>query len=143
MAQLLVPEQPPDHPEKVSLVPGISVRVTDVPLAKDALHVCGQLMPTGVLVTVLVPLTVTDNFDCDCLLKFAVTVVLPVSVSLQLLVPVQAPDHPMKESPLAGVALSINAVPGLKLAVQDCPQLIPAGLLLTVPDPEPLRETAN
>jgi len=50
-----VPEQAPVHPVKVELALGFAFSVTDVPVAKLALHVCPQLMSAGVLVTVPVP----------------------------------------------------------------------------------------
>jgi len=51
-----VPEHPPVHPVKVEPPLGFAVSVTDVPVAKLALHVSPQLMPGGALVTVPVPL---------------------------------------------------------------------------------------
>ena len=52
-----VPEQtPPDQPVKVESVSGVAVRVTPVPLAKDALQVGPQLIPLGAEVTVPLPL---------------------------------------------------------------------------------------
>jgi hypothetical protein len=51
-----VPEQPPPlHPEKSESPPGDAVRVTEVPLIKDAEQVPPQLMPLGELVTVPLP----------------------------------------------------------------------------------------
>ena len=50
-----VPVQAPDQPANVELAPAAAVKVTDVPLAKLALHVDPQLMPAGLLVTVPVP----------------------------------------------------------------------------------------
>jgi hypothetical protein len=66
--------------------------------------------------------------------KVAVTLgVAPlVSVNRQS-VPVQAPPKPLKVYPDAGVAVRLTLVPLLKLAVQVEGQLIPAGLLVTVP----------
>lgn len=50
--------------------------------------------------------------------------------------PLQTPPKPEKEKPVAGVALRSTAVPGAKLAAQLVGQLIPAGVLVTVPLPE-------
>ena len=52
----VAPEHAPVHPVKVEPPLGFAVSVTDVPLAKLALHVGPQLMPAGALVTVPVPL---------------------------------------------------------------------------------------
>ena len=59
--QAPVPLQPPDHPAKVEPVAGGAVRVTDVPLAKLALHVCPQVIPEGELVIVPVPVPAADT----------------------------------------------------------------------------------
>jgi hypothetical protein len=56
-------------------------------------------------------------------------------VTLQLPPPAHAPPQPLKLEPLAGVAVSVTALPLAKLAEQVLPQLIPAGLELTVPLP--------
>ena len=53
--QVPVPIQAPDQPVNVEPVLGAAVSVTDVPLAKVALHVCPQLMPEGLLVIVPAP----------------------------------------------------------------------------------------
>ena len=58
-------------------------------------------------------------------------------------VPVHAPDHPKKVLPESGFAVNTTAVPLGKLAVQVCPQSIPAGLLVTVPPPLPALFTVS
>ena len=50
-----VPEQAPDQPLKSEFAFGFAVSVTDVPLAKFALHAEPQLIPEGLLVTVPPP----------------------------------------------------------------------------------------
>jgi hypothetical protein len=69
----------------------------------------------------------------------AVTEALPVNVTLQVPVPVQAPDQPANVEPAFGTAVSVTMVPLVKLALHVAPQLIPAGLLVTVPAPVPAR----
>jgi hypothetical protein len=62
-------------------------------------------------------------------------------------VPVQAPDQLEKISPAVGVSLSVTTVFGAKLAVQVAAvaleQLIPAGVLVTVPVPPPASVTVS
>lgn len=76
-------------------------------------------------------------------LKFAVTLLLWLTVTVQLPVPVQAPLQPAKAERLAGVAFNVTTVPLLKEALQALPQLIPAGLELTVPVPVPVSLTVS
>jgi len=56
---------------------------------------------------------------------------------LHVAVPVQAPDQPAKALLVPGVSLSVTCVFWLKLAEQVVGQLIPAGVLVTVPAPAP------
>ena len=58
-------------------------------------------------------------------------------------VPEQAPDHPVKVDPAAGVSVRLTEVPLLKFALQVPGQLMPAGLLVTVPAPDPVTLTDN
>lgn len=74
-------------------------------------------------------------------LKVAVQLMLPVIVTLPLAV--QLPDQPANVEPEAGVAVNVTAVPLLRVVEQVVPQLIPAGLLVTVPVPFPIRFTAK
>jgi len=60
---------------------------------------------------------------------------------LHVPVPLHAPDHPANVDPLLGFAASVMAVPAVKLALHVWPQLMPAGVLLTVPDPLPASTT--
>ena len=53
--QVPVPEQAPDQPVKSELSYGFAFSVTEVPLAKVALHIKPQVIPDGVLVTVPPP----------------------------------------------------------------------------------------
>jgi hypothetical protein len=69
-------------------------------------------------------------------------VALSVTVQVEL-VPLQPPVHPTKDELVAGVAVRVTAVLGAKLALQVCPQLMPEGLLITLPWPEPLTVTVS
>jgi hypothetical protein len=115
------------------------VSVTAVPLAKLALHVAPQLIPAGLLVTVPepVPAVCTVSVSVGVILNVAVTELAAVSVTLQAPVPVQAPDHPANVDPALAVGVSVTAVPLAKPALHVVGQLIPAGLLVTVPEPVP------
>jgi hypothetical protein len=76
-------------------------------------------------------------------LKVAITEAAAESVTVHAAVPVQAPVHPAKEEPAAAVAVRVTAVPLGKLAVQVEPQLIPEGVLVTVPVPVPASWTVS
>ena len=79
------------------------------------------------------------------MLNVAVTDVAAETVTEQVPVPVQAPDHPAKVEPALGVAVSVTVVPLANPAEQVEPQLIPAGELVTepVPVPEPVMLFMN
>ena len=66
---------------------------------------------------------------------------LPVIVTPP--VAVQLPDQPANVEPAAGVAVKVTAVPLLKVVEQVLPQLIPVGLLVTLPVPVPARFTVS
>ena len=70
-------------------------------------------------------------------MNVAVTEVLLEGIKLHVAEPAQAPDHPEKTEFPVGEAVSVTAVPVVKVALQVWPQLMPLGLLLTVPAPVP------
>jgi len=72
-----------------------------------------------------------------------VAILLAFIVSVQVPVPVHAPDHPAKKSPLAAMAVSFTLVPELNDALQVGEQLIPAGVLVTVPVALPANLTVK
>ncbi len=102
-----------------------------------------QLMPAGVLTTVPLPVpeTVTDNWKSGT--KVAVTLVAEFTVTLHVPVPVQAPPQPVNAIPASGAAVRITGVPAVNENEHVAPQLIPAGLLVTVPVPVPNFETVS
>jgi hypothetical protein len=58
---LVVPAQPPLQLAKASWPVAAAVRVTELPVLKDAVHVPGQLIPAGVLTTVPEPAPDNDT----------------------------------------------------------------------------------
>jgi hypothetical protein len=140
-----VPLQPPPlQPAKVELVAGVAVSLTCVPRLKGALQVDPQLIPGGILVTVPFPARLTINTGALAAAKFAVTFWLALSVNTHVeLVLRHAPVHPTKDELVPAVAVRVTAVLSPKLALQVCPQVMPEGLLLTLPWPEPPRVTVS
>jgi hypothetical protein len=61
-----------------------------------------------------------------------------------VLVPVHPPpDQPAKVDPDDAVAVRVTVLPLVNLAEHVAPQLIPAGLLVTVPVPVPVFDTVS
>jgi len=101
-----VPVQPPPvHEEKTEVLAAFGVRVTFVPAGKAAVHVVGQVIPVGALLTVPEPATVTDKVGST---KLAVTARSELTVNMQVLVPVHAPLQPLKRKFVPGVAVSVT-----------------------------------
>jgi hypothetical protein len=132
---------PPDHPANADPALGAAASVTDAPVAKLALQVEPQLIPAGVLVTVPVPLpalvTVSFTGAGPDDVKVAVTDADALSAMMHDAVPLHPPDHPANVEPVLGAAVSVTEVPVAKVALHVDPQLMPAGLLLTIPAPLP------
>jgi hypothetical protein len=72
-----------------------------------------------------------------------VTELAALIVTVQVVVPVHAPDQPANVLLAPGVSLSVTWVPETKLAEHTVGQVIPAGALATVPVPAPASVTAN
>jgi hypothetical protein len=131
--QVLIPLHAPPHPAKVAPAVGVAVSVTRVPVLKPALHTSPQSIPAGVLMTVPWPGASRVTVSTGKRPKLAVTEVLAVKFTVQVLIPLHAPPHPENVEFEEGVAVSVTRVPVLKPALHTCPQSIPAGVLTTEP----------
>jgi hypothetical protein len=76
-------------------------------------------------------------------LNVGVTVSAAVIITLQELVPEQAPLQPAKVKLPLALAVSVTFVPLAKVAVQVVGQLMPAGALVIVPAPDGGAVTVN
>jgi len=144
-AHVPVPLHPPPlQPVKAEPAAGRAVSVTVVPLAKLAKQVAPQSIPVGLLVTVPVPVPAVVMLSTKVGVKVAVTVVAAETVTVHGSVPLHPPPvQPVKAEPAAGRAVSVTVVPLAKLAEQVAPQVIPMGLLVTVPEPLPSDNTSS
>src|SRR6266516_3012940 len=101
-----------------------------------------QLIPAGFEEMVPEPLpalvAVKVLFDSN----LAVAVRSPLMIRLHVPVPEQLPDQPVKLEPAAAVAVRVTGT-AANGAEQVEPQLIPAGLEVTVPAPEPALVTVS
>ena len=75
--------------------------------------------------------------------KVAVTEVFAFRATVHVPVPEHAPDQPENTKPEFGAAVRVTVVPAVNGAEQVWPQLMPAGVLLTTPIPEPVSETVS
>jgi hypothetical protein len=136
--QFPVPLQPPPlQPANVEPDAAVAVSVTLVPAAYASEQSVEQLMPAGLLVTVPLPIRLTVNVTgVEVAVNVAVIEVLTVILRIQLPVPLHPPPlQPANVDPDAGVAVSVTMVPAAYASEQSEEQLIPAGLLVTVPFP--------
>lgn len=136
--QVPVPAQTaPLQPANAEPVAGDAVKVTCVPELKDEEQVLPHAMPAGLLLTVPEPAPEAVIESVDCIgggaAKLAATVVSAFNVTLHAPEPEQAPLQPVNAKFCDGAMVSVTTVPETKFALQDAAQLMPAGLLITVP----------
>ena len=141
-----VPVQAPLQPAKLEPLMIEAVNFTMVFWLNEALQIGSQLIPAGLLETLPDPdpalLTVKAKVFAGAVLKVAVTVCAALMLTSQdAAVLLQAPLQPAKTLPLAGAAISVMFDPLAKFAVQVVPQLIPAMVLETAPEPVPFFVT--
>jgi hypothetical protein len=102
-----------------------------------------QLIPTGLLVTWPLPAPFSVTLKAKGIsVKVAVTLCAAFIATTQVPVPPHPPpDQPPKVDMAFGAAVNVTCIPCSKLAEQAGPQLIPEGLLITVPVPLPVVAT--
>ena len=134
----------PSQPAKTESLAGMATSVT-VPLGNVAEHCCPQEMPAALLITLPLPspagLTVSRGSGVGVFSKLAVTVRLSRGVTVHGRVPLQGEPHPVKREPAAATASRMTCLPFWKLMAHRRPHTIPAGVLVTVPAPVPVRRT--
>jgi hypothetical protein len=141
--QMPVPEQAPLHPVKVDPAEGAAVRLTFWPCAKFPVQVAVQFTPLGVLTTVPLPLPLIVRLSgkVGWVLNVAVTDRAALMVTVQGSA-LQSPLHPANTEPTSDeTADSVTGVPSVNDVEHVLPQVMPAGLLVTVPDPVPIFMT--
>ena len=130
----------PLQPVNLESASAVAFKVTTVPLSNNVEQVGPQLIPAGVLITLPlpVPFLVRDreNFVWELSeLNVALQVLATSIIIFPALHPV--PLQPAKVEPAADVAVRVVTVPLVNDAEQVLPQLMPEGLLVTVPLPVP------
>jgi hypothetical protein len=141
----------PDHPVKEEPADGVAVRSTLEPTLKFEEQVAPQLMLPGVPADVTVPLPVpfletVSVAVVTTKLAVAVAAVFSVNVHVAAEFPPahETPLHPEKvDADEVGAAVRVTLDPTGKLALHVAPQLIPAGVEVTVPKPAPVFETVS
>jgi hypothetical protein len=130
---------------KVEPAAAVAVKVISVPSLNDAEHVAPQLTPAGALVTEPEPAPAFVTVSvCVTSANVAVTVWSPLIVTWHVPVPEHpAPLHPLKVEPADAVAVNVITVPSLNDAEHVAPHEIPAGELVTEPDPAPAFVTVS
>ena len=133
--------QSPVQPVNVDPVAAAALSVTTVPCAKSCAslaHAVPQLIPAGLLVTVPDPSPPFETVSVRSSSNVAVTF-RACDIVTSHVVPVGAGQlvHPVNDEPALAWAANVTTVPCGKSSMQTSPQVIPAGLLVTVPDPSP------
>jgi phage tail protein X len=127
----------PVHPANALFAPALAISVTAVLFPKLALQVPGQLIPAGLLVTVPDPTPTSETVTVPSCVNVAVAEAGDVMVNVQgLVLPLHNPVHDPKAYPLPAAAVSVTMEPWVKFAEHAPGQVMPAGLLVTAPDPE-------
>jgi len=141
-----VPLQLPLHPVKVDPESGSAVRVSAVPWFRTCEQLPAQEIPVG-LVTAPLPVpafVMVRRTEPESGSNVAVTVFVLVRATVHC-APLTAshPLQPAKVEVAPGAAVKTTCAPPSNRAEQVEPQVIPPGVLVTVPDPLPARTTES
>jgi len=140
--QAPVPVQAPDQPANFDLDEAEAVSVTEVPCGYACEQVEPQAMPAGLELTEPEPLPAFATARVLSDSNVAVAAWSALIVSVQVPVPEQSPDQPVKVEPTEAAAVNVTGT-AAKGAEQVEPQSMPAGLELTVPAPDPAFVTVS
>src|SRR5947207_3231452 len=141
--QVPVPLQaPPLQPANVEPGSGVATSWSAVPLLRTREHTPPHEMPAGLATSPLpVPSFVTVS-RTGTTSKVAVTVLVAVTATVHRApATVSHPRQPENVEVEAGFAVNTTLVPVANRAEQTEPQSIPAGALVTVPEPRPALTT--
>ena len=135
----MFPVHAPLQPVKVDPGAATARIVTAAPFAKLASQIKPHAMPARLLVSVPLPGPPIDAVSvAGCCENVATTVFATLSEVVQVMLePVHPPLQPMKPVPGAATSVRVTSVPFVKSYVHVDPQSMPAGLLVTVPEPVP------
>ena len=144
------PAHAPPQPPNVEFISGVAVSmtVTGGTGGYTALHVPGQLIPpmipgtSEVTVPDPVPVSVTASVLGGITSNVAIQLRVPFMVTLPS-TQSAPPLHPANVEPPAELGMRVTIVPSPYDSVQSAPQLIPAGLVVTVPEPLPVFDTVR
>ncbi|MEZ4402236.1 MAG: hypothetical protein R3B06_19585 [Kofleriaceae bacterium] len=130
-------EQPaPVHPVKIESPAAVAVSASDVPGGYASEQSAPQLMPTGLDVTVPVPVPVRDTATVPLGANVAWMVVGPVMVVVHTPVPMQPPSlQPRNCEPALTVAVSVIEAPCGTIAAHMPGQAMGPVVEATVPSP--------
>jgi len=147
--QVSLPEQSPDQPSNVDMLSGVAVSVTVSEARNPAVHGVSPVgpvheIPSGSEVTVPTPSTLTLNVPP--LSKVAVTERTLFIETMQVLIPLHAPLHPVNTWPDIAVAVNVTEVVASKICVHAVPfvgpsQSMPTGSDVTLPFPTTSTES--
>src|SRR4051812_17104508 len=107
-----------------------------VPFPRTPVATCATRLTSAGFAVAIVTCGALDGFSSTCgvaRLNCAVTIRSPFNETVHAPVPEHAPPHAANVDPDAAAAVKFTSVPEVNVAEQVAPQLIAAGVLVTVP----------